>query len=192
VKGIGSTSFQLDSGDILHIGDILLVPELKKNLLSISASEDKGFRVAFVDGKVLVCPKDLDMDSVGAIGVRVGSLYRLIGRPIRALVHDNIGLCELWHRRFAHLHYKAFPGLRKMVIGMPDLRVEHGGICRGCALGKNAKGLFPNNDKRSKGILDPVHSDTCGIMSFPSLSGYLYYVIFIDDFSRKTWICRFL
>ena len=50
VKGMGSTSFQLDSRDTLHMSDILLVPGLKKNLLSVSALEDKGYRVSFVDG----------------------------------------------------------------------------------------------------------------------------------------------
>ena len=38
------------------------------------------------------------------------------------------------------------------------------------------------------GILDLIHSDLCGPMSFVSLRGYEYYVTFIDDHSRKTWI----
>lgn len=84
----------MDLGDILHIGDILFVSGLKKNLLSISALEDKGFKVAFVDGKVLVWPKDSDMDSTSVIGVRVGGLYRLTGCLVWALVHDSISLCE--------------------------------------------------------------------------------------------------
>jgi transposase InsO family protein len=75
-----------------------------------------------------------------------------------------------------------------MVTGLPPLRVEHDGICRGCTLGKNAKGMFSSNDRKSKGILDLVHSDLCGTMTVASLSGYLYYVIFIDDYSKKTWI----
>jgi hypothetical protein len=33
-----------------------------------------------------------------------------------------------------------------------------------------------------------MHSDLCGMMSTTSLSGYVYYVSFIDDYSRKTWI----
>ena len=40
----------------------------------------------------------------------------------------------------------------------------------------------------AKEILEIVHSDVCGLMSSSSLSGYVYYVSFIDDFSRKTWI----
>jgi transposase InsO family protein len=55
-------------------------------------------------------------------------------------------------------------------------------------LGKNIKKAFPSSDSRAQGILDLVHSDVCGSMSSPSLSGCLYYVIFIDDYSRKCWI----
>jgi hypothetical protein len=36
--------------------------------------------------------------------------------------------------------------------------------------------------------LDIMHSDMCGPMTATSLSRYVYYVSFIDDFSRKTWI----
>jgi hypothetical protein len=33
-----------------------------------------------------------------------------------------------------------------------------------------------------------IHLDICGPMTFASLNGYLYYVLFIYDHSRKTWI----
>ena len=47
---------------------------------------------------------------------------------------------------------------------------------------------FLSSDSEAKGILDIIHSDVCGPMATTSLSGYVYYVSFIDDFSRKTWI----
>jgi transposase InsO family protein len=47
---------------------------------------------------------------------------------------------------------------------------------------------FPSSDSKTKGVLDLIHSDVCGPMSVTSLSGYAYYVSFIDDFSCKTWI----
>ena len=50
------------------------------------------------------------------------------------------------------------------------------------------KHSFPNSDSRAKRVLDIVHSDVCGLMSTTSLSVYVYYVSFIDDYSRKTWI----
>jgi hypothetical protein len=53
---------------------------------------------------------------------------------------------------------------------------------------KNIKKAFPSSDSRAQGILDLVHSDVCGPMSSPSLGGCLYYVICIDDYSRKCWI----
>ena len=75
-----------------------------------------------------------------------------------------------------------------MVTGMPEFPYEHDGICKGCALGKNTKKSFPKSNSRSKGTLDIIHSDICVPMTSPSLSGCLYYVLFMDDYSRKTWI----
>jgi hypothetical protein len=37
-------------------------------------------------------------------------------------------------------------------------------------------------------ILELVHSDVCGSMLVASITGSMYYVSFIDDFSCKTWI----
>ena len=42
--------------------DVLYVPGLKKNLLSISSLDARGFRIAFVDGKVLMWPKGKTFD----------------------------------------------------------------------------------------------------------------------------------
>ena len=47
---------------------------------------------------------------------------------------------------------------------------------------------FPYGATRENGLLDLVHSDVFGLVSMPSLGRSLYYVSFIDDFSRKTWI----
>ena len=61
-------------------------------------------------------------------------------------------------------------------------------MCKGCALGKNARKSFPSSDNIAEGILDIIHSDVCSKMTVPSLGNFIYYVSFIDDYSRKTWI----
>ena len=49
---------QQDSGNSMKMKDVLYVPGLKKNLHSISALDNKGFRVSFVDGEVLMWTKE--------------------------------------------------------------------------------------------------------------------------------------
>lgn len=53
-----------------------------------------------------------------------------------------------------------------------------------CALGKYAKTAFPNNDLKSKGVLDVVHSNRCGPMLVAScdvsFSGVPYGMVMMD------------
>ena len=55
-------------------------------------------------------------------------------------------------------------------------------------MGKYTMTAFSSSDTRAAGVLDLIHSDICGPMSSVSLTGFEYYISFIDDYSRKTWI----
>ena len=57
--------------------DVLFVPRLKKNILSIFALDTKGMRVSFVDGQVLRWPKGKTIDDAVVIGEQEGGLYKL-------------------------------------------------------------------------------------------------------------------
>jgi hypothetical protein len=191
VVGRGTVTFQRDTMPPISFRDVLYVPGLKKNLISVSTLQDRGLEVSFRGTEVLIHPKGSRLTSGQVIGVRDGKLYRLFFQPLHALAassDNNSQLCELWHRRMAHLHHGALGGLREVVTGVPQFNLEHQDVCRGCALGKFTKVVFPSSDNRSAGILDLVHTDVCGPMSRVSLSGCEYYLTFIDDHSRKTWI----
>jgi hypothetical protein len=147
VEGFGQASVKLKTGNNVHLSNVLYVPGLEKNLVSISCLEDKGNIIAFVDGKVLSWHKDSSIENARVIGTREGNLYRLLEQNEEALVHDEVNPNELWHRRYAHINYQALPFLKKMVEGIPELQSTHEGICKGCALGKNIKKPFPSKQQ---------------------------------------------
>jgi transposase InsO family protein len=104
------------------------------------------------------------------------------------MIHAIENPCELWHRRLAHINYKALPYIFKAITGLPKLKVDHEGICNGCAQGKNIKNHFPKRDSKAEGVLELIHSYVCGPMPSSPMSGYVYYVSFTDDYSHKTWL----
>lgn len=117
------------------------------------------------------------------LGSRIEGLYRVNGIPLQALVHDSNHQSEILPQRFAHLHYEALPKVRRMVSRMPDVQSNHDGVCPRCANGKKSRGTFPSNKSRTNDILQLIHSDLCDPMPVKYLGGYLYYIIFVEDFS---------
>ena len=56
-------------------------------------------------------------------------------------------------------------------------------------MAKQHRESFPvGGSYRARAPLELVHTDICGPMQTPSLGGSIYFLTFIDDFSRKTWI----
>ena len=186
MKGVGNVTLQLNQGNTIHLQEVLYVPNLKKNPVSVSAMEDKGYKVTFFDGKVRVWKKNFK--EAFTLGFRVDSLYQVGGSLLGVMSCDTSLQSNLWHRRFAHLHYKALLDVRKMVIGMPEFRLEQKGVCPRCAEGKLKRGPFHSSQSKTFDILQLVHSDISDMMPVNSLGGHLYYLTFTDDYSRKTWI----
>ena len=98
---------------------------------------------------------------------------------------------KLWHARFGHLNFASLLRLQKseMVSSLPKLEAPSKHVCEGCILGKMQRSSFPKDGSlRSDRKLQLVHSDVCGPMQTPSFGNYLYFVTFIDDFSKHAWV----
>jgi transposase InsO family protein len=75
-----------------------------------------------------------------------------------------------------------------MVEGIPVLKNEHI-ECEACALGRQHREEFPvHKEKKQREIIELIHTDVCGPMQTMSLGGVRYFLIFVDDRSRFTWV----
>ena len=94
-------------------------------------------------------PKGKSIEDAVVIGEE-GGLYKLKVHLKTTLVHETTDPSELWHRRLAHINYKAPPHVNKVVTGLPDLKIIHEGICKGCAKGNNIKNPFMKSETTTK------------------------------------------
>ncbi|MCO5578437.1 hypothetical protein L7F22_032279 [Adiantum nelumboides] len=98
---------------------------------------------------------------------------------------------ELWHARFGHVGYGSLMTLQRhnMVHDLSLLEMPPRHVCEGCVLGKMHRFAFSQDGSvRATRKLQLVHSDVCGPMRTPSVGNSLYFVTFIDDFSRFFWV----
>jgi len=75
-----------------------------------------------------------------------------------------------------------------MVTGLPQIAALTE-TCESCVLSKQSCSPFPQGtSRRAEHVLELVHSDLCGPIKPNSNGGKRYFITFIDDLSRKTWV----
>ena len=75
-----------------------------------------------------------------------------------------------------------------MVTGLPLVSCKDG-VCSGCVLGKHHWDSFDKHASWNSSVpLELVHSDLCGPLPFASFSVFKYFLTFIDDYSKRTWV----
>ncbi|GKU93148.1 hypothetical protein SLEP1_g6772 [Rubroshorea leprosula] len=97
---------------------------------------------------------------------------------------------SLWHKRYGHFNLKSLKFLQtnELVRDLPEIHV-HDDVCSSCQFGKLHGQVFPiNNSWRASHKLELVHTDVCGPMKVASLGQNLYFILFIDDYTRMTWV----
>jgi len=163
----------------LTIDNVLYVPRSPFNLLSISGlTRSLDCVVSFTHNSVYL--QDRSSKQVIGTGCESHSLYYL--RPstqVGAVMESP----SLLHAQLGH------PSLAKLQQLVPALSKLSHLVCESCQLGKYSRTSFPRsvtNDVSSPFAL--VHSDIWGPNSVKSTLGFQYFVTFIDDYSRCTWL----
>ena len=98
----------------------------------------------------------------------------------------------LWHQRLGHIREKGIQSLQDkgMVEGLANFNSDSN-LYEHCLYGKKNQVKLPFGATREKEILELIHTNVFGFVPYQSLEGYLYYVIFIGDLSRNTWLYFF-
>ncbi|GKC18073.1 retrovirus-related pol polyprotein from transposon TNT 1-94 [Tanacetum coccineum] len=92
---------------------------------------------------------------------------------------------NLWHNRLGHINYRTMKDMLKQ--GIISYNGEHKDKCEICVQAKMKRKHFPKVDRQSE-ILELVHSDICELNGQLTRGGNRYFITFIDDCSRYTYV----
>ena len=133
------------------------------------------------DGQTLVEGKKVD-------GLYIVNTIQESANPAQS---DRKSELELWHRRFGHLNISALKILhsKSMVKHLPINLYNDKFTCEVCIQGKQfVQPFHSKNSKTASEVLELIHTDLCGPMKVESMSMKVYFVSFIDDYSRKVHV----
>jgi hypothetical protein len=175
---------------VIGIKNVLYVPKLGSNLLSVHQLVTNGNKVVFDKSGCTIYSND---GKIVANCVAKKGVYTLE-------MEDKVGKCLIstnqqsdmmqWHRKLGHINAQSLMKMKKIVDGVMFSEKDEASIknCTVCAEGKQHALPFGKSTRKSTRVLQLVHSDLCGPMETASVGKNKYFMTFIDDYTRKIFV----
>ena len=193
--GKGNITLETETASIL-LRDVLYVPDIGTNLLSVAKAVDHGHNLTF---SPTGCQIRGTRTQERIDGVREGNIYLLRAKrfALATLSNQDVAVSpEVWHRRLGHRDFGAAAQgvIGKAVVGL-DVK-EIGGnrmtigevvdrVCETCVGGRQHKEKMTGSREKAHDLLECVHSDVCGPMQTATITGERYFVTFVDEASGR-------
>lgn len=169
VAKVDESMTSMERGSVISetciLKDVMYVPELSTNLLSVSTITRNGGEVLFTENEVIVKKEDKEVMR-GSIG-RNGLYEVNLSTDIEESSHKALKTesAENWHRRLGHL---SVDGMRSLVHKSKGLNITEKMLkrmettCETCLKAKQTRLPFGEERERAKRPLEILHTDVCG------------------------------
>jgi len=176
-----------------YFKNIFVSPKLSTSLLSVGQMVENDCEIHF--DRHGGCVQDQVSEKVIAKGPKVGRLF-----PIQFSI-PSINSCaystvinnpHFWHKKLGHPNSNVLSHLMKHgYLGNKNSFSTEFLDCSSCKLGKSKALSFSSYGSRASKCFEIIHTDVWGVSLVICHAQYKYFVTFIDDFSRFTWIYFF-
>ncbi|KAH7845799.1 hypothetical protein Vadar_006185 [Vaccinium darrowii] len=167
----------------LTLDSVLQVPRFPLNLMSVSKlTKSLNCLITFFPNGCVF--QDLKTGRKIGGGVECGGLYYFFDDVHPSSVAPQSSVSPYQHHcRLGH------PSLENLKRLEPSCSHVDALPCEICEFSKHLKvSFYPRVESRASRPFKLVHSDIWGPMHVPNIFGFQYYVIFVDDFSRVTYL----
>ena len=169
------------------------VSDLSYNLFSVGQLAKLGYCIIFDYSGCIV--QDPRTGQEFGTGPKVGRMFPVdnlrlpLVAPVfvaAAAVISSIPSLALWH---AHIGHASSSRVKQLASrGLLSSVSTENFDCISCQLGKQPVLPFNTSESISTDIFDLIHYDIWRSFSVSSIGGFRYFVVFVDDYSRYTWI----
>ncbi|KAJ9680257.1 hypothetical protein PVL29_019539 [Vitis rotundifolia] len=176
---------KLTSGKVLALCDVLHVPDIHWNLVSVSLLRKTGVRILFDSDKIVLTKNDAFVGkgycNQGLFLLNVSDIINNNASSSSAYIVDS---CDIWHGRLGHVNFSYMKRIVKLDL-IPKLSLKNHEKCESCVESKTTKKSCKSVERESN-LLSLIHSDLGDLKNTMTKGGKRFYITFIDDYLRYT------